>query len=166
MYLLVPLQTYQKRESLGSRSIKRTIFVLWLSLVYFHVSRTRNKSHAFKITNFLQRLLNVLHLIDRTETNHGFFFCPDKGEAVLQPTRGHAPKSNDSKKPVSSEKGRSDNFQYNFLQRLRYHRFDGIFVWKRGCLGNTSFQKLPPSCLFTSELPKIASRNILSLTSK
>ena len=37
---------------------------------------------------------------------------------------------------------------------------DGIFAWKRGCLGNTSFQELPPSCLFTSERQKIASTAI------
>ena len=54
----------------------------------------------------------------------------------------------------------ANDFDQIRKMRLRYHRFDGIFVWKRGCLGNTSFQKLPPSCLFTSELPKIASTTI------
>ena len=49
------------------------------------------------------------------EKNHEFF-CSDKGERVLQPShRGHASQSNDSKTPVSSGKGMSDDFQYNFL---------------------------------------------------
>ena len=79
---------------------------------------------------YLELAISLMHLKSRIFTktskcpslnrSHGnksriFFFCPGKGEAVLQPTRGHAPKSNDSEKPVSSEKGRSDNFQYNFL---------------------------------------------------
>ena len=49
------------------------------------------------------------------EKNHEFFRS-DKGERVLQPShRGHASQSNDSKTPVCSGKGMSDDFQYNFL---------------------------------------------------
>lgn len=44
------------------------------------------------------------------------FFCPDKGERVLQSShREPASQSNDSKTRVSSGKGMSDDFQYNFL---------------------------------------------------
>lgn len=44
------------------------------------------------------------------------FFCSDEGERVLQSShRGHASQSNDSKTPVSSGKGMSDDFQYDFL---------------------------------------------------
>ena len=51
------------------------------------------------------------------EKKSRFFFCPDKGERVLQSShRGHVSQSNDSKTPVSSGKGMSDDFQYNFLR--------------------------------------------------